>query len=435
MKIFCFNSGTKKRIIFICSFFIITQLAEFLYRDPLFYSSISVAKYLQKEFEHSIDFFSSYSNIADLDRYYILFVLVFFPISYCFSFFLSEYTVFHVSGYTKLVYGQGRPYLMDDPEASIIQKSCESGYGNPSGHSIRGTGTLLAFAQMFIDLFELDKYQSIIIYIIVAIMIILINLSRIILGVHSFNQVIFGDTLGFTIFFVIFHVIQLHKCDSKKFFNVFLTKKLHFINIIAFVIIMLYIILGAVICDRENEDEYKYLREKLKEVCGKDNENKILERTSIYNCFNFMAYFGMCFGMTTLSYIGKIKFNSNYEAMNFYYRNTKKYRILQYLINIIFTGICYVSTLPMEYKPKKLNPIVLYFLGSAMPSFIYGFLCFGPSYIFRIYIGVANKNIYSFQNLSLETDDKDLIINHEKTEQIIPISKEEVLIGKDEEEN
>ena len=54
---------------------------------------------------------------------------------------------------------------------------------------------------MFIDLFELKLLHSIIIYIVCGILILSINLSRIVLGVHSINQVILGDTFGFTTYF------------------------------------------------------------------------------------------------------------------------------------------------------------------------------------------------------------------------------------------
>jgi membrane-associated phospholipid phosphatase len=207
-----FIKEKKFHLIFITIFFVLGFTIEFFYRKPLFENSVQIAKSVQDSLKPSTAFFKYWAYLGVIEFFLALVFFFFFPISYCFTFFLNMIISVHLCNFAKLVYSQGRPFLLD----KVVYITCEPGYGNPSGHSFQFTSNLLAFVQMFIDLFKLSKKYSIIIYIISAIFILSINFSRIILGVHSLNQVIFGDTLGFTVYFIIFHILEPHKRDVKK---------------------------------------------------------------------------------------------------------------------------------------------------------------------------------------------------------------------------
>lgn len=293
----------------------------------------------------------------------------------------------------KLIYGQGRPFLLDEIDADKIRYSCETGYGNPSGHSFLSTSSFLGLSQLIIDKFDLGKMSSIIIYIIASILILLINLSRVVLGVHSLNQVIYGDTLGFTVFFIIMIVIKPHLRDHDLFFERFLQMKYHIINAICFVVVLTYIILGHVFFNRENKNYFKNLQKKLIENC-KGKENTMLTRDSIYKSLYIMAYFGMVLGLTLLAYIIKAYYNSKYKAANYYNQNINKKWYINYSIKLCFLLISFIPLFTTFYKPNDINKINLYITGAGVPMFIFGFLLFGPNPIFVISLNNANKELY-----------------------------------------
>ena len=388
------DKATKIKIIFITIFFISTFTVQFFYRPPLFDNSVKIAKKIQSTFKFSIGFLSYYTQIPKHEYAFTLFVLYFFPISYSFAFFAELMLSQHICNIFKLSFGNGGPYLIDDFDSLTIQKACSSGYGNPSGHSFRSSSTFLAFAQCIIDIWDLGYLSSTFIYILAAILILLINFSRVILGVDSIDQTIFGDTLGFTVFFIIFHIIKPHKREPKKFFENFLKLRYHFFNGVAFVFIFTYSLVTSIIFDREGEEEFEDMRQNLKERCPEAKNYKILSKDCVYKSLYFTAYFGMVLGVTILSKIVQKRYYSRYEELNTYYKNTKIKWYFAYLIKFFVLGICYIPYRTIEYRPKGINLYVLYICGCAIPLFIYGFMLFGPHYIILIAVKAANSNLY-----------------------------------------
>lgn len=384
---------TKIKIIFITIFCIALFTGEFFYRKPLYENSVSIAKRVQDKLSFAITPLKFYTYIGVIAFFWLFTIFLFFPITYCYAFFITVIISTHLCNYAKLVYGQGRPFLRDDIDVLNIKKACEPGYGNPSGHSLESTSCFLSFSQVLIDIWELGIIPQIIIYCIDAILILLINLSRVILGVHSVNQVIFGDTLGFTIFFIIFKIIKPHKRDAKIFFERFLNIKYIMINILCFFIIMLYIILGAIFFDREGEKEFEELKRKLKIFCNA-KENKMLSRDSVYKSLFIMAYFGMILGMNSLAYTIKNQYQSKYKDANYYYRNTKKKWLNLFGIKLLYIIICFIPCSAPLIVPNNININILYIIGVSIPMFIFGFLVFGPFYIFMFSSKKANIELY-----------------------------------------
>ena len=394
-----FSKETKIKIIFITIFFIIGFTVEFLYRNPLFDNSVEIAKAVQESLSPSKTFFKYYAYLGVAEFYLAIVLFLFFPISYCFTFFLNFILSVHLCNFAKLVYSQGRPFLIDE----VVYVTCESGYGNPSGHSFQFTSNLLAFAQMFIDLFKLGKTYCIIIYIICAILILSINLSRIVLGVHSLNQVIFGDTLGFTVYFIICQIIKPHLIESKKFFTAFLSLKFHIYNVIFLIINTISLAIAAAVNDDIEAENYEILKNKLIEICG-SNENGMLSRDAKSKCLYITAYYGMIYGMTLLSYYVKKKYYENYEELNYYYKNIKSKWYIKYCTRLLFIAICYVPQITV-YASKNINIYVVYILGSAFPLFIYGFSLFSINYILNIELNLANSDLYLYLPKDIEKDE------------------------------
>ena len=300
----------------------------------------------------------------------------------------------HLCNFIKLLFGDGRPFLQDKEEAYDILLDCSSSYGNPSAHSFFSISTYLSLAQCIIDFFELKRLYSILIYIFIGFIVLLINFSRILLGVHSIGQAIFGDTLGFTYYFIIFQIIKPYKREVNEFFQMFLKKKYLIINGIAFGIVLIYTSLGARFLNREGQDNFEELKEILKIKCPKARNKLILSYNSIYRSFYFTGYFGMVCGIICLTYFVKTNYDSNYEKLNFYYKNTNKKIYIIYLVKLLLLLICYIPYYVTSFKPEQVSLTILYIFGVAIPLFLFGFMLFGPHYIILILLKLVNKELY-----------------------------------------
>jgi membrane-associated phospholipid phosphatase len=421
------NKAQLIKIIFISVFTIVTIGVEFAYRRPLFDHSVAIAKSVQKTFGFSIGFFEVYTWIGVIDYYfYIPLVLLLCPISYSYTFFIACVLATHFCNYTKMIYGEGRPYLKNEAYSSkgdneILIGGPEKGYGNPSGHSFQCTIIFLGLSQMLIDYFKLNKVKSSILYIISAIIIVLVNFSRVLLGVHSVNQVIFGDCLGFILFFIIYIIFQPHLKEPKQFYEIFLKAKFHIINTICLVISFIYLVVGTVICEQQREKDpyYEELKKRLKEL-PKYNELKILTPNSVSKCLNIMAYAGANLGMLILAYFTRKRLDSKYVELNDYNRNTEKPYLICLLIRILCLGISYLPFLVVKLSPGISNAYIYYIFFNAIPMFFLGFLIFGPNIILILILKFANKDINILDKFSdgeyhLGYDDDD----DEKGDQIL----------------
>ena len=245
---------------------------------------------------------------------------------------------------------------------------------------------------MFMDLFKMDKKYCVIIYIICAILILSINFSRIILGVHSINQVIFGDTLGFTVYFIIVQIIQPHKIDIKKFYEIFLNCKFHIFNGIFILINTISFIIAAVANNELESENYEILKQKLIEICH-SKENGMLARDAKSKVLFIMGYYGMIYGMTLLTYFVKHRYSGKYQELNYYYKNTKAKWYTKYCVRFLLIAISYVPLISI-YSSKGGDIYVIYILASAFPFFLYGFMLFGINYTLLILLNLANENLY-----------------------------------------
>jgi len=413
------------KIIFISAFTIVTIAVEFVYRRPLFDNSVEIAKAVQKTFGFSIGFFKIYTWIGVIDYYcYIPLVFLFCPISYSYTFFINCALATHFCNYAKLIYGEGRPFLKDGALSSngnneILQGGPEKGYGNPSGHSFQCTIIFLGLSQMLIDYFKLNKVKSSALYTISALIIVLVNFSRVLLGVHSVNQVIFGDCLGFILFFIIYEIFQPHLKEPKEFYEIFLKAKFHIINTICLVIAFIYIVVGTVICDqqRKNDPYYEKLTERLK-TYNNFNKLKILTPNSVSKCLNIMAYIGANCGMLTLAYFTRKRLGSKYMEINNYNRNTKKPYIVCLFIRILCLGISYLPFFLVKFSQGVSNPLAYYIFLNAIPMFFLGFFIFGPNIILIIKLKLANKDINFDIPVNLEDDEYHLGFNDDEENNI-----------------
>jgi undecaprenyl-diphosphatase len=199
---------------------IILIVSEAFWRRPLFDKTIEIVPDFQKSANNStINFFKVISDFGTeaVIIPILALTMIFFHINVSFS---MLFVVLYSSYYTnllKIIYGEERPFWMSQ---DFIVFSCEGGYGNPSGHSYSSTAIYLSLWYILTRKTKLKEKHiifSIIIGIILFGLVISILISRVFLGVHSINQVLYGGCLGIFTFALVFILIDFPNMTEEEF--------------------------------------------------------------------------------------------------------------------------------------------------------------------------------------------------------------------------
>ena len=122
-----------------------------------------------------------------------------------------------------MYYSQARPYWIAGSGVQMLEWTCYTEYGCPSGHSMLGI-VLIEFIIRFFARVHQPIYKYIgIFYVIGLLFEFLVMFSRIILGMHSFNQVLFGFMIGVYTFIPYYLFVEMWLL--KLCLNIFNTKK------------------------------------------------------------------------------------------------------------------------------------------------------------------------------------------------------------------
>ena len=267
-----------------------------MYRDPLFDLSLDFEEdWQEKSSKETIDFFKIITKFGG--EYSIP-----IPILYIFCFFsLIESSIYisglifvlHFHSMMKIWYGGIRPFWKDQ---DLFQDICDGGFGNPSGHSI--TSTYL-YLMLFIYLSQTKLlYKRYIIqtllFLLLFVWIILIILSRLIIGIHSINQVLYGFTLGLIVVILITVVFKLHQMPViyyKKLFK----KKIYIIIIFSLMMFLLIIsIISYFVFD--NSSKVKKYEKVLNEKCKDLPEYRKFNLDGLFGSFIILGLLGMYSG-------------------------------------------------------------------------------------------------------------------------------------------
>lgn len=103
-------------------------------------------------------------------------------------------SVFH--GFMKSLIQQARPYWMDIGDVDMLEWTCYTEYGCPSGHAMLGLILIEFMIRYFSREYNLTRKPRIVLFMGGVLLQGTVIFSRIILGMHSINQVLFGALLG-----------------------------------------------------------------------------------------------------------------------------------------------------------------------------------------------------------------------------------------------
>jgi membrane-associated phospholipid phosphatase len=373
---------------------------EQVYRSPLFSQSIEWSKQWQ-ESTNQYNFFKVITEFGTLPVFLPILAIIFLWSNLSKSFAFISVLIYSVyfNNLFKLIYGNPRPFWVDPS----VSKACDGGFGNPSGHAMVSLPVYLAVWNLSTDFsfFSKETLGRIIKYIILVLFVgltIAIILSRVYLGVHSVNQILYGVTLGFSIYFLIFHIFEAQKLSAKNFFNIFYSKKLIIIfSIWYFLLVVIALILFGFL--NHDKKEWENL---LNTTCPDLKPYRKFQNDALFGMLTIFVLIGAHFGLIFLVYMTKKKFpEKEEEILNWYLGSflANIYRILFVIIN----GIPIILTLVI---PGDLNLGYVYTFKVAVPYLISLFNIYGPCIYFSLCLGIGNKNVFSDKNKQINNNDQ-----------------------------
>ena len=378
------------KIAFISFYFALIISTERLYYQKLFNESLELIPKFQNSIPDSYTIWKIIAFFGTKPAFGVLYIILFLfmPVNKIFVMtFLLIFTGY-VDHTCKIIYRQERP-LWINPEINInSQHSC--GYGNPSGHSLSSSCLYLSFWYILSDILDkLIKNRKLfytVKYVIFSFclgIIYLIMTSRIYLGVHSINQIIFGFLIGTGIFLLYLPLFKTYHNNAYEFLNSQYKYRYYTLGIILVGILTYYI---SYFCRKDVENVEELLN--WKKMCSDQKWSKLLIKASFFGGESIFIIFGMFIGL----YYSKIKIDKIYPnkeelIFNWKYERFSK-RILKLIILIIgFTpvGIIFLLNLFDIYY-------IFFYIATPFLFFLGGFLTFGPCLIYG-YKFISDKNV------------------------------------------
>ena len=393
---------------FIALYFILILVIERFYYDKLFNESLEIIPHFQetnKKYDllwRFITFFGTKPGIGPI--YLILFLFI--PLNKVFTLtFLLLFTGF-VDHTLKVVYRQERPIWMNDEIDVGVQHAC--GYGNPSGHSLSSTClylslwyTLREINNDFISNKFLCKILNSINLVIAILTFGLIMSSRLYLGVHSLNQIIFGCTLGFGIFLLFLPILKIYYTEDKFLDKQYSYKYFHFF-FIAILTIFFYFIYFL-------RDDIPGVQEKVnwKKMCYDQKWSKLLIKGSFFGGMAIFIIFGMIIGLLYSKKKIDKEFNSKDEIIIKWHKGAFKSRLIR--LFLLLLGFSPISIIFLFNTILK-NSEVFFYVLTPILFFLGGFLTFGPCFFygFKLSLKIFEKS----ELFSLPDEEKDNFNNN-----------------------
>ena len=298
--------------IFIIALSLIAFILEFFYRKPLFNYSLDFEKKWQdKASEETISMFRVFATIGGqyLIVLPVLIILCFFTLIKSYVYIMGFLFCVQFHSMMKIWYGNTRPFWEKE---SLYVGECGTGFGNPSGHSITTVFLYMNFFIYFKETKKLNKKYFILSIILIYCLfwILMVLLSRLFLGVHSLNQVIYGSTLAVIFSLFIFVVFKMHRMPIALYKKFFREKKYIYIILGIFSFFILISVINVFIFNQEfDSDKYAEILER---VCKKKiPESRRFNYESFVGSLIIFAMLGMYLGQILFWYLIENKYKNN----------------------------------------------------------------------------------------------------------------------------
>lgn len=363
-----------KKIGILIAFIIISIVSETFYRHPLFNYSLSFIENWQNSVSSStITFFKAVAYLSSEYFIVIHIVWIYFisPLTVSFAYTFGMIFTFYMFNIMKIWYGAERPFWIKP----YIGQTCDGGFGNPSGHSLCSVYVYLAINRMVINCkyikdYILLKIASSSLFVLI---ILLILLSRIILGVHSINQILHGALLGIAVFYVIYFIIELDNYSVNEFKRIF-TNWRYVISITVFyVLCLIIVILSFYLIPNIIPPE---LMTNLELACPNLKQYRKVNNDALYGSYVIFISVGCYYGLVFLWYINRktLPIEKDNDIINWSLRWTN---IIGYCKTIIINGLCSLLALLYLIPIYEGNYAFGFFLKVGIPAGLTMFLEYG----------------------------------------------------------
>ena len=401
------SSWYKIKLIIFIIYILLSLIFEQYYRKPLFQISLNFQKKINPKFtESSIKIFKLLSKFGTQNALIplLIIILILFPLNISYTFCSIIILSSYYDNILKILYGSPRPFWI----YPSIKKTCDGGYGNPSGHSFSSFSVYLSLWNIITDLsyFNMRSYLKIFLLFVFILFSFLICLSRIFLSIHSFNQILFGIILGIGVYFYYFHIFELHKFSGKEFFqyiNGTYENIIHTLKFIIYFIILLFLYLFK-------ENNWKEYYNIINKECSHLYEYRKFNNDGFFIGSVLFLLIGAHYGLYFLFTKSQIQRPFKEEQINKWsqYQN-KKNLILKILL-------FFPHSIPMIIYlliPNNAPLYIIFPIKVIIPYIITGFCFFGIYINNCIKLKLANQNIYYNYRIGSEIDNKITIENIE----------------------
>ena len=377
-------------------YFALIILIEREYRNYLFDKSLKFQEDIRKDHDKDSAFyrfwkFMSYfgENKITITVFFIIFI--FFPISSSFLVLQTAVYAAFLTNFFKIIYRNGRPYW----NSEILDIVCNPGYGNPSGHTMASTAYYLTITHILTN-FQFfknsikGKILRVIIFILLIILTALIILSRVLLGAHGINQVLFGFTLGVGIYFIEIYILSYHTYQPNKFINHITNIKVIIIYMVIHIILLILLIIFYFILKNDQKIEYN-IREHIfnGERCKIKPKYFWLKNDGFFQGLCITAILGAHIGIILLIFLLR-KFNyvidGNITEFN-------KSSIKRWLIRLPILIISAIFILIFFLISGDSSLAIVFIFKSALSFFFTGLGVYFIGIFLSIHCNLANENI------------------------------------------
>ena len=384
------------KILIAIIYFAFVICMELLYRETLFDESIDIQEDIREDHKKDSAFYDFWKFISVLGTASITFpvffvIFLFFPINSSFLTLQSLIYSIYITNLFKIIYRNRRPYW----ESDILDVVCNSGYGNPSGHSLTSTAYYLTLAHIVTNFsfFKRDtkgKIVKIIIFILFIILAVLIMFSRVILGAHSINQVLYGFTLGLGLYFVIIYILSYHTYSSEKFLKHVTNKIVIIIYMIFHILIIALLIVVYAAIDDNRRIKYEVNTNIFNGVrCKVKNKYHLLKYDGFFQALAIVAILGAHLGIILL--IQMLKMN-NY-IINGAIIEFNKSSVKRWLIRLPILIVSGIFILLYYLIPGDKSLAVIFIFKSALSFLLTSFGIYFVGIFISIICNLANEEI------------------------------------------
>ena len=399
-----FHKNLSINIIILLTLIVLIML-EFIFRRSLFTYSLTYEQNLQNSLpKNGIEFYKLVTILGGgvLFGFGLFFVLCYYSLIKTVLLCIGLIFVVYLHDLMKLMYGDPRPFWVN---TVLFKGNCETSYGNPSGHSLTAFYFFLSFSYYIcmLDKIKNNYTYKIIVYFIGILISGLTAFSRLALGVHSLDQVLYGSAIGIWVFFIFAYVFKIYDMPLTYYLRFFKDKKYFNFFLLFLLILFILPIIAYLLVDVDTD--FKKYEMVMNKRCRDTEKYKFYSHSCMAESLILLLIFGIYLGQYFFWYMIYRKEtntkDSNLFALeesvnhwNNYYKEIFSsignfIKVIGLVILALLPGVLYF-VVPGENN--SLKNIFVFKIG--LPLLLIGFLAFGPCFFGLIHILKEKKDSF-----------------------------------------